>query len=570
MKKFIQLSVFSLLSLTISCKSDAKKQENVKPEHVKPETQNTSISKESSFVWEGANVYFLLTDRFNNGNPENDEVLDRTRETGKLRGFEGGDFKGITQKIKEGYFKNLGINAIWFSPVVEQIHESVDEGTGNTYAFHGYWTKDWTSIDPNYGTYSELKELIQVAHEHGIRVLMDVVMNHTGPVTEKDPVWPESWVRTTPQCTYKSYETAVTCTLVKNLPDIKTESNEEVKLPQTLVNKWKSEGRLEIELAELDVFFTKTGLKRTPKNYIIKWLTDYIRELGIDGYRVDTVKHVEETAWSVLAEQAQLAFSKWKDKHPDQVLDDNDFYIIGELYGYGIDGKRYFDFGDRKVDYFAYGFNNMINFQFKYDAKKYDYEQLFAKYNNVLKTNLTGKSIMNYISSHDDGDPFDKDRTRTFESATKLLLTPGISQVYYGDETARPLIIEETKGDATLRSNMNWDSLENDDIKALLSHWQKLGIFRKNHPSIGAGHHKMISTAPYVFSRVYTHNGFSDKVVIGLDLPKGEKILPINSIFPEGTVLIDQYSGTETKVIKNSVTFTSDFDIALLEVKDKK
>jgi len=69
-------------------------------------------NKENVFVWEGANVYFLLTDRFNNGDTSNDVNFDRTNETGKLRGFEGGDIKGITQKIEEGYFTNLGINAI--------------------------------------------------------------------------------------------------------------------------------------------------------------------------------------------------------------------------------------------------------------------------------------------------------------------------------------------------------------------------------------------------------------------------------------------------------------------------
>jgi alpha-amylase len=69
-----------------------------------------------------------------------------------LRGFEGGDLRGITDKINEGYFSDLGINAIWFTPIVEQVHGFVDEGTGKTYGYHGYWAKDWTAIDPNFGT----------------------------------------------------------------------------------------------------------------------------------------------------------------------------------------------------------------------------------------------------------------------------------------------------------------------------------------------------------------------------------------------------------------------------------
>ena len=74
------------------------------------------------------------------------------------------------------------------------------------------------------------------------------------------------------------------------------------------------------------------------------------------------------------------------------------------------------------------------------------------------------------------------------ESANKLLLSPGISQVYYGDESARSLIIEGTVGDATLRSNMNWNKINSDKAtQEILSHWQKLGQFRNDHPSIGAG-----------------------------------------------------------------------------------
>ena len=220
----------------------------------------TERAKPVPFIWGGANVYFLLTDRFNNGDVSNDINFDRTNATGKLRGFEGGDIRGITQKIESGYFTDLGVNAIWMTPIVEQIHGGTDEGTGVTYGFHGYWTKDWTNLDPNFGTTQDLKNLVRTAHENGIRVVLDAVINHTGPVTEKDPVWPEDWVRTDPQCTYDSYDTTITCTLVENLPDIKTEGNTPVALPPHLVNKWKAEGRYEQEIAELDAFLREPDI----------------------------------------------------------------------------------------------------------------------------------------------------------------------------------------------------------------------------------------------------------------------------------------------------------------------
>ncbi|MCC4213977.1 alpha-amylase family glycosyl hydrolase [Leeuwenhoekiella parthenopeia] len=550
-----KLSIYFLCGfwLCISCKNETAPAE--------PEAHSETAD---TFVWEAANLYFLLTDRFHNGNPANDLNFSRDAETGVLRGFEGGDLAGITQKIEEGYFTDLGINAIWFTPVVEQIHGAVDEGTGNTYAYHGYWAKDWTALDPNFGTYEELKTLIKTAHAKGIRIVMDVVLNHTGPVTEDDPFWGESWAIQQPQCTYQGYETTVPCTLVANLPDIKTASTEEVELPDFLVEKWKKEGRYDTEIQELENYFTTNNLPRTPRNYLIKWLTDYVRELGIDAFRVDTVKHVDESSWADLRTQADLAFADWKQNNPNEILDDNAFFMLGEVYGYGIGGGRDYNFGDKTVDYFANGFDNLINFQFKYDAKG-DYETMFKAYDSILHNSLEGKSILNYSTSHDDGDPFDKDRSKAYETGTKLLLTPGLAQVYYGDEIARPLIIEGAQGDANLRGNMPWSLLDSTETKQVLTHWQKLGCFRRDHPAVGAGRHEMLQQDPYVFSRSFKKDELEDMVIIGLDLPKGEKSIPVAKLFAEGSTLKDTYSNTEVNVQNGMVKLNTPETIVLLE-----
>ena len=524
-----------------------------------------SVSTKAPFVWEGANLYFLLTDRFCNGTSDNDVNFDRSKTTGKLRGFKGGDIKGITQKIEEGYFNKLGINAIWMTPITEQIHGSVDEGTGNTYGFHGYWAKDWTALDPNFGTKQDLAQLVQVAHDHGIRIVMDAVINHTGPATDKDPAWENDWVRIEPTCTYKSYKTTIECTLTENLPDIKTESTQEVGIPKALADKWKNEGRYEKEVNELDAFFDRTKYPRTPKYYMIKWLTDYIREFGIDGYRGDTVKHTEESVWKDFQKECEYAFELWKKNNPQKVLDDNKFYTVGEIYGYSISNTFDYDFGDKKVNYFENGFRSLINFEFKYNAEG-DYQTLFSKYSYLLNGDLKGYGVLNYLSSHDDGTPFDPKRIKSIESANKLLLCPGTSQVYYGDEVARPLVIEGTVGDATLRSVMDWDKIQSDvKTQNILSHWQKLGVFRRNHPAIGAGVHKMISEKPYVFTRSFVKGEYKDQVVVGLDLAKGVKKLPVAG-FAEGLKVRDAYSGKEAVVKKSAITIDTQYDIVLLEL----
>ena len=541
MKKIVMLSAFAFLA---SCTS----------------VQNTTPSE--PFAWEGANLYFLVTDRFNNGDLKNDVNFNRTEKAAVLRGFEGGDLRGIIQKIDEGYFKKLGINAIWMTPIVEQIHGATDEGTGKTYGFHGYWAKDWTVLDPNFGTEKDLKELVEKAHKQGIRIVLDAVINHTGPTTNLDETYPMTWVRTEPQCKYNNYENTTACTLVANLPDVLTESNEKAGLPTLLEKKWRKEGRYEKEMSELNEFFVKTGYPRAPKYYIMKWLSDYVREFGIDGYRVDTVKHTNEDVWKDFKKVCDQAFAEFKLNNPDKVLDKNTpFFTVGEVYGYGISGKQIYDFGDKKVNYFQNGFTSLINFDFKGDANK-SYEEIFSNYDKILHQDLTGKTVMNYATSHDDGWPFDKERKRTYETATKLLLAPGISQIYYGDETGRKLIVAGAEGDANLRSNMNWDDIKNNpETQKLLEHWQKLGQFRRNHPSVGAGFHKMISNSPYWFSR--THK--TDKVVIGLDLPTGTKEVNVSGIFENGTKVKDAYSGATMPVIDGKVSLNNDYNIVLLE-----
>jgi len=297
----------------------------------------------------------------------------------------------------------------------------------------------------------------------------------------------------------------------------------------------------------------------------MKWLSDYITDYGIDGYRVDTVKHTYEDVWADFKKVCDAAFEDFKKNNAEKVLDSQDFFTVGEVYGYNIGAKKLFDFGDKKVNYFENGFVGLINFDFRNEAKM-NYEALFSKYSGILQNDLKGNTVMNYVSSHDDSYPYDKKREKTFESGTKLLLAPGISQVYYGDESARSLDIEGTTGDATLRSMMNWDDIKtNPETQKVFVHWQKLGVFRKNHIAVGAGIHKEISASPYTFSRTFKKDNFTDNVVVGLDLPKGLKEISVGTIFEDGTKLKDAYSGKKVVVSNGKVSIETEFNIVLLE-----
>lgn len=517
--------------------------------------------------WQNATVYFMLTDRFNNGDPDNDHSYNRTEKPATLRGFAGGDIKGITEKIEQGYFTRLGVDAIWMTPLVEQVH-GFDDSAGRTYSYHGYWPKDWTSVDQNFGSEADLQRMIATAHRHNIKVLLDVIINHTGPETQSDWLWPSKWIRTSPICKWKNYQENTQCALATSLTDVKTESEAEVELPKQLLDKWSKEGRLQQELAELDQYFTRTGYPRAPKYYLIKWVTDWVKDYGVDGFRVDTAKHVEANVWSALKAESDFSFQQWKRNNPQLVADELPFYMVGEVFEWGLKGykntvqdSRIYDYGDKQVDFFEHGFDALINMGFVAHAEQ-SAEQIFAAYSKILHDGeLKGKGVLSYISSHDDQDSFDRTREQVFESAFKLMLAPGGVQIYYGDELARPMYAQGAYGDANMRTFMNWQDLSNAKTQGVLAHWQKLGTFRQAHDAVGSGSHTLLQQSPYIFKRVLAGQ---DKVLVAKDLNTGKKTISVYGLFAEGEQLVDYYSEQKVVVDNGKVSINSDFSYLLL------
>jgi alpha-amylase len=524
----------------------------------------------TSDFWRNATVYFMLTDRFNNGETANDQSYNRTAAPALLRGFEGGDIQGIIDKIEDGYFTDLGVDAIWMTPVIEQVH-GYDDSSGITYSYHGYWPKDWTAVDANFGTEAQLAQMIKTAHKHNIRVLIDVIINHTGPATQADVSWPEDWVRTRPICNWSSFMQNIQCALATSLPDIKTESEAPVALPAFLLDKWRTEGRLEQELAELEQFFTRTGYPRAPKYYIVKWLTDWVRDYGVDGFRVDTAKHVEAGIWTVLKKESEIALAEYRAKHPQQLSDSQPFYMVGEVVNWGglgyknaVESSLAYDYGDKQVNFFDYGFDGLINMGFVEHIQQ-DIETLYSRYSAYLNDGpMQGKGMLNYIGSHDDQDSFDRARKHNFSTAFKLMMAPGGVQIYYGDEIARPMLVEGSFGDAGMRATMNWDDLSQPETQALLAHWQKLGTFRQQFPAVGAGVHHMLNARPYLFKRELSG---AQTVVIAQDLAQGPKSIQLHGVYADGVVLTDHYSGLNTTVKNGQIKLNTPYSYVLLAPK---
>jgi alpha-amylase len=532
-------------------------------------------------------IYFVMTDRFVNGDPGNDHSYGRSREPAAqddVATFHGGDLRGLTRKVNDGWFDALGVNALWITAPYEQIHGWVVGGDKEFkhYAYHGYYALDYTLLDQNMGTPDDLRALVAAAHGRGIRILFDVVMNHPGYLditTARQlhiPVlWPDAdkatltdyhtyidynnfkfgewWGRAWVRAGLPGYQDGGQDELTKQLaylPDFRTESTEAVTLPVFLRNKPDTRAR--------DLPNT------TVRGYLIAWLTDWVRTYGIDGFRCDTVKHVEPAAWTELKRAAAAALAQWKAEHAhDEArgkIGDDPFWMVGELWGHGPDRGPLHDAG----------FDAMINFEFQDQVKRTigkpdALEALFARY--AAMQHGKPARMLNYISSHDT-ELFD--RSHLIEAGTALLLAPGAAQVYYGDETARPPgFTPRTDPQQATRSDMNWDHIDD----AVLRHWRALGSFRARHVAIAHGVHARLAASPYVFSRVERSESGGqaprgsdgdDRVVVALDAPAGASI-PVAPVFADGETVRDGATGTSYVVRGGAVVIAAGGRAVLLE-----
>ena len=463
------------------------------------------------FDWHNATVYFVLTDRFENGDPSNDQSYGRHKDgMAEIGTFHGGDLRGLINKLD--YLQQLGVNALWISAPFEQIHGWVGGGTKGDfphYAYHGYYTQDWTNLDANMGNEADLRTLVDSAHQRGIRILFDVVMNHTGYATLADmqeyqfgalylsgdevkkslgerwsdwkPAagqtwhsfndyinfsdktgwdkwWGKNWIRTD----IGDYDNPGFDDLTMSLaflPDIKTESTTASGLPVFYKNKMDTHAKA------IDGY--------TPRDYLTHWLSQWVRDYGIDGFRVDTAKHVELPAWQQLKTEASAALREWKKANPDKVLDDKPFWMTGEAWGHGV----------MQSDYYRHGFDAMINFDYQEQAAKAVdcLAQMDTTWQQMAEK-LQGFNVLSYLSSHD---------TRLFreggdKAAELLLLAPGAVQIFYGDESSRPFGPTGSDPLQGTRSDMNWQDVSGKSA-ASVAHWQKISQFRARHPAIGAG-----------------------------------------------------------------------------------
>ena len=561
--------------------------------------QKTPLENASDFSWDNASVYFLLTDRFQNGNTSNDHSYGRALDASgqPISGwntspgtFHGGDFAGITQKINEGYFNDLGVNAIWISAPYEQIHGYVTPGGSNDfahYSYHGYYVLDYTETDANFGTKEEFRTMVDTAHKNGIRVIMDVVMNHAGYNTLKDMFqynfgtfkdrdaaqsylykitgvndlhstvnydgtaadwgrwWGADWVRSgLPGYAEGSGSDEMQC--LAGLPDFKTEQTQSVSIPPILQTKWNAEGTYSQKVS-------KYGSSDTVSNYIVKWLSEWVSQYGVDGFRCDTAKHVEKSSWKKLKESCSAALKQWRTNHPSSYGAEwtDDFWMTGEHWDHKLGYDSYYTEG---------GFDSMINFDFSGSGVPAagSINGVYQRYADTIN-NQAGFNALTYISSHDSN----LARGDLIYQGSAFQLLPGAIQIFYGDETNRPTVagmgFDGHGGSGhSLRSDMNWTTAD----QSILKHWQKVGKFRSNHVAVGAGDHQQISAysadTGYTFSRSYDNGEMSDGIIAVISAPANKTIdVSVSSMWGNGVTLTNAYDGTTAVVQGGKARFNS-------------
>ncbi|MFR7921490.1 MAG: alpha-amylase family glycosyl hydrolase [Roseburia faecis] len=454
------------------------------------------------FDWDESVIYFMVTDRFFDGN-ESNNTASGAKTYGKDNAglYHGGDFAGITQKLD--YLEDLGINTIWITPIVENIPGVTVTDTGKedvpyNAAYHGYWASDFTKLNPTLGTEEEFQTLIDQAHSRGIRIMVDIVVNHAGYDTEFG-----NMIRSGDDVVSGSDQKDS----LSNLPDFRTED------PAVSAQ-------------------------------LVEWQTQWVKDFGIDYFRVDTVKHVENDTWAEL----KNALTKT----------DPNFKMIGEYAGGGyasngntlgtgeMDSDLDFDFNDQAANFVKGNISSVENF--------------LASRNSALNnTYMTGQ----FLGSHDedgfkqkllDGGMKEDAATAASMVAASLQITAkGQPVVYYGEEIG--LTGLNNYPYQTNRYDFDWSMVNNDN--KTYQHYKKMLSIRNAYTDVFArGDRKTIVASDEKGYDIVSRSYQGTKLYVGLNIKGAAQTVEVPVSESNGTILKDLYSGTSYTVNNGKVEVT--------------
>ena len=427
-------------------------------------------------------IYFMMVDRFKDGNPKNNFPIKDTAVLSKAN-YMGGDIAGIDENIQNNYFTKLGVNTIWMSPIVQNPYEAYVEypAPHRKYSgYHGYWPISSTKVDFRFGDEKLLKSTIAHAHHKNMNILLDYVSNH---LHEKHPVYIK----------HKNWTTPI------DLPD----GRKNIRLwDEERLTTW-----FDTFLPDLD--YTNPEVIKAMSDSAMYWLEKY----GIDGFRHDATKHVSEDFWRALTMKIKLYAQKNNVPVP---------YQIGETFGSRELIGSYVSSGQQ---------NAQFDFNLYFDARSVfvnDHEP-FTKLSESLNESFNyygWHSLMGNISGNHDIARFisyagedlkfsDDDKElgwkrniivknkvgykKLAQLMAYIATIPGVPVIYYGDEIGMP-----GAGDPDNRRMMKFGNLPADEANQLAITKQLFNL-RKNNMALIYGDYDLLKVGDKImaYARYY-------------------------------------------------------------------
>ncbi len=415
-------------------------------------TDEALVSAPVRELGEGETFYFVLTDRFENGDTSNDEgglVGDRmvTGFDPTDKGFyQGGDIQGLRDRLD--YIEGLGTTAIWLTPSFKN-NPVQGEGTDASAGYHGYWITDFTQIDPHLGSNAELESFIDDAHARGIKVYFDIITNHTADLIDyAEGIYS---YRTIADFPYKDVNGDIVDVSALAGTEPFPQFNPATSFPYTPVRPAENEIMVPDVLNDVTLYHNRgdstwTGESVTFGDFV--GLDDLMTEaplvvdtmidiytawmdMGIDGFRIDTVKHVNFEFWEVFT--AAIA------DHALATPVTDEFFTFGEVYD--ADATKLAPYV-RETD-----MTSVLDFTFQSVAVNYARGQsaqgpaaLFAADDHYTTGHSSASALPTFLGNHDMGrvgfllQGAGDELTRSAFAHEFMYLTRGQPVVYYGDE----------------------------------------------------------------------------------------------------------------------------------------
>jgi len=453
------------------------------------------VADNKNFLWNDAIIYSLMIDRFNDGDKKlnNPIVQDSLFEKAN---YMGGDFQGIIDKLNQGYFDSLGINTIWLSPVYDNPNKAYKESPSPHRWFsgyHGYWPINSLDVEEKFGTMNKLKELVATAHNHGIKILLDIVANH---VHEDNPLFKEkkNWFGSL----YLS------------------DGRKNLRLwDEQRLTTW-----FEPYLPKFNYVGSKDAINFQADNAI--W---WMKQTGADGFRQDAVKHITNDFWRTLTRKL---------KNEIEIPLKKKVYQIGETFGSYELINSYVNNGQLTAQFnfnvYDVALPTILDRKMSFKSLDAEIKKSFMIYGeNNLMGNIMDSHDKNRFMAFADGDldvsqwsaieegwnnPPKVDNSVSYKKAklyyAYMNAIPGLPVIYYGSEFGMT-----GASDPDNRRMMRFDEQLSQDEKLMLKDVSKIVHLRKEHSALRYGDFLTLIANSKIYA--FIRSDFYERILVVLN-----------------------------------------------------